>query len=106
LDALTGDYRSTEVFTDREKLAIEWAEEVTRNSAKHNRQLFAALSKFFNAQEIVELTINAAMFNMINRINDSLHVELEEQELVDQIKASVFLDEGAMSEYVRRAADI
>ena len=46
------------------------------------------------------MTILAAMFNMINRINDSLDVDLEEQTEVNKIKKSLKLNKSSYGEYL------
>jgi hypothetical protein len=105
LDALNGDdWRSSALFDDREKLAIEWAEAVTLNRARRETALFERLTQAFSTQEVIELTLATAMFNMINRLNDSLQVDLEDQDQVDLIKRSVRLDNAALHAYVLRAA--
>jgi hypothetical protein len=42
---------------------------------------------------------------MINRVNESLHVDLEDQTQIDLIKKSVHLDGAALRAYVLRAAE-
>lgn len=95
------DHLTSAAFTDRERLAISWAEAVTLNTARRDMALFAALEDEFSSQEIVELTFAIAMFNMINRVNESLHVDLEDQSEVDKIRKSVDLDTDAMRDYVK-----
>ncbi len=103
LDALSGDYRRSDLFDERERLAIEWAEKVTENTARYDEALFGRLRNRFSDQEIVELTMASALFNMTNRINDSLRVDLENQDEVDKIKRSVRVDARALHDYVERA---
>ena len=46
------------------------------------------------------MTILAAMFNMLNRINDSLDVDLEEQGEINKIKKSLHLKTDAYGDYL------
>ena len=46
------------------------------------------------------MTILCAMFNMINRINDSLDVDLEDTGEIDKIQKSLILDPTKMTDYL------
>ena len=46
------------------------------------------------------MTILAAMFNMLNRINGSLDVDLEEQGEINKIKKSLHLKTEAYGDYL------
>jgi hypothetical protein len=59
-------------------LAIAWGEAVTLNLAGGDDALFARLKTHFSDQEIIELTMAAALWNMTNRLNESLHTQLEQ----------------------------
>ena len=72
----------------------------TNNSANSNDKLFADLKEVFTEKQIVEMTILAAMFNMLNRINDSLDVDLEEQGEINKIKKSLHLKTEAYGDYL------
>ena len=72
LDALQGNaYRSSPLFDEREKAAVAWAEAVTLNTAKSDKALWETMRRLFTDAEIVEITMASAMFNMINRLNDT-----------------------------------
>jgi alkylhydroperoxidase family enzyme len=78
LQALQGDaYRSSPLFNEREKATIAWAEAVTRNTAKGDKALWETMRRLFSDAEIIEITLASAMFNMINRLNDTFWTELE-----------------------------
>ena len=94
------DFSDPDLFTHEEVLAIKWAESVTNNSANSNDKLFADLKEVFTEKQIVEMTILAAMFNMLNRINDSLDVDLEEQGEINKIKKSLHLKTDAYGDYL------
>jgi len=64
----------------REKAAIAWSEAMTLNTAKYPGQAWDDMRRLFTDTEIVEISMAAAMFNMINRLNDSFWTELESVE--------------------------
>jgi uncharacterized peroxidase-related enzyme len=81
LEAMQGDaYRASPLFDEREKAVIAWSEAVTRNTAKSDKALWETMRRLFSDAEIVEITLAAAMFNMINRLNDTFWTELETTE--------------------------
>ena len=78
LAAMQGDaWRDSPLFDEREKAVIAWAEAVTRNTAKSDKTLWERMKRLFSDAEIVEITLASAMFNMINRLNDTFWTELE-----------------------------
>ena len=106
LDAIEGSrYLESDLFSERERLAIAWAESVTLNRARSDGKLFGQLEGCFTSQEIVELTFAIAMFNMINRVNESLHVDLEDEQEIVKIRSRVDLNEAALRAYVAALAD-
>jgi uncharacterized peroxidase-related enzyme len=81
IQALSGDgYKSSAAFSEREKAAIAWAEAMTLNTAKSDSVVWQNMRNHFSEAEIVEISLAAAMFNMINRLNDSFWTELESEE--------------------------
>ena len=57
-----------------EKIAVRYAEEVTKDATKVNDEIFEELKKYYNDAQIVEITAAISLFNYINRFNDSLHI--------------------------------
>jgi alkylhydroperoxidase family enzyme len=81
LEALQGDaYRTSPLFDEREKAAIAWSEAMTNNTAPRDKEAWENMKKHFTDTEIVEISLACAMFNMINRLNDSFWTELETPE--------------------------
>jgi alkylhydroperoxidase family enzyme len=81
LEALKGDaYRTSTRFNEKEKAVIAWAEAMTRNTAARDKKVWEDMRRLFNDTEIVEISLACAMFNMINRLNDSFWTELESEE--------------------------
>jgi len=106
IDAIGGDlYLDSELFTDREKAAIEWAQHVTLNTARSRDDVFERLAAHFDAAEIVELTLMSVFFNMFNRLMDSLRVDVEVPSEVDLIKSSLHLDPERVRGYLGTILD-
>jgi uncharacterized peroxidase-related enzyme len=78
LEAMKGDaWKTSALFSEREKAVIAWSEAVTQNTAKSDKALWETMKRLFSDAEIVEVTLASAMFNMINRLNDTFWTELE-----------------------------
>jgi alkylhydroperoxidase family enzyme len=60
--------------TERECLAVEYAELVTRDSNRVPDVFFEHLSSVFSDSEIVELTFHTGFITMLNRFNNALQV--------------------------------
>jgi alkylhydroperoxidase family enzyme len=81
LEALKGDaYRTSPRFNEKEKAVIAWSEAMTLNTAARDKKVWDDMRRLFNNTEIVEISLACAMFNMINRLNDSFWTELESVE--------------------------
>jgi 8-oxo-dGTP diphosphatase len=63
-------------FSEPEKAAIRYARELTRNAAADEER--AALLEHFNDEQVVEITLVAAMANFTNRFNNGLGIQPEE----------------------------
>ena len=57
------------------------------------------LRGLFNEAEIVEISLACAMFNMINRLNDSFRTELEPEEYNRRQHGAVGVTRDALEEY-------
>lgn len=101
----TDEYLQSKTLSEAEKAAVRWAEAVTLNTAAKDDDLFAVMKRLFTDAEIVELTMVSAMFNMINRLNDSLQVPIEEQDEIGLIKRSLNLDPAKLRAYVAWVAE-
>ena len=94
------EFYESPLFEKKEILALKWAKAVTLNQAAKNNLLFKELQNNFTGKQIAEMTILCAMFNMINRINDSLDVDLEDTSEIDKIQKSLILDPTKMTDYL------
>jgi uncharacterized peroxidase-related enzyme len=106
IEDLENDYVASETLSDRDKAAVRWAEAVTRNEAARDKDAFEALKEWYDEDEILELTWVSALFNMFNRVHDSLHIDIEIQREVDLIKRSARVSDVAIAETAARLADV
>lgn len=74
-DALA-DWRSSDVFDEREKAALAYVEEATRTKQVSDAT-FAELAKHFDERGIAELTLLNAIENFYNLLNLPLEVEAD-----------------------------
>jgi alkylhydroperoxidase family enzyme len=101
-DALREDYRGSALFNEREKAAIAWAEAMTLNTAKRDDVVWKELRRLFSDAEIVEISLAAGMFAMINRLNDSFRTELESEEYNRRQHGAVGVTAAALEDYACR----
>ena len=94
------EYANSSLFKKEEVLALKWAEAVTLNKAAKDDALFNELKSCYTETQIAEMTILCAMFNMINRINDSLDVDLEDTTEINKIQRSLVLEPKKMTHYL------
>jgi len=76
----TDAWKTSETFSARDKATIAWSEAMTLNTAKQDRALWADMKRLFSESEIVEISMCCGLFNLLNRLNDSLWVELEPED--------------------------
>lgn len=71
IKALAFFHRSP-AFDEKEKAVILFAERITRGAAAIRPSALDELKKYFNDDQIVELTLATALANFTNRFNDAL----------------------------------
>jgi len=62
-------------FSDAEKAALAYAQQLTLDAHGVDEKLFARLREHYDEGEIVEISAMAGLFNYFNRVNDALLVE-------------------------------
>ena len=62
-------------FTDAEKAALAYAQQLTFDAHGVDDALFARLRAHYDEGEIVEISAMAGVFNYFNRVNDALQME-------------------------------
>jgi alkylhydroperoxidase family enzyme len=68
------NWKDTKILGERERTAIEYAEEVSKTPVRVSDELFERMRKFFNEKQIVELTASIAYENYRARFNHALHI--------------------------------
>ena len=69
-------WREVDLYTDRERAALQWAEAVTRVSEGHvPDEAFAAARAHFSEQELVDLTMAVVAINGWNRLAIAFRAE-------------------------------
>ena len=101
-DALQEGYGSSALFNDKEKAVLAWSEAMTLNTAKRDGAHWDDMRRLFNDAEIIEISMACALFNMINRLNDSFRTELEPEEYNRRQHGAVGVTGAALDEYACR----
>jgi alkylhydroperoxidase family enzyme len=68
---------TSELFDDREKTALEYAEAITFTDRKVTEELFVRVRAHFSEPEIVELTAAVALENFRSKFNVALGIEAQ-----------------------------
>lgn len=68
------EWSNSSMFTDIEKTVLEYAEAMTLSDREVTDDLFQKMKKFFNDDEIIELTAIAAFQNMSTKFNSALDI--------------------------------
>ena len=73
--AAVANWRDSPLFSDAERVALEYAERMTITGQKVDDALFAKLKQHYSEAEIVELTAAIALENFRSKFNPTLGVE-------------------------------
>lgn len=65
-------------FDDATRVVLDFAQELTLHPGAVAESTFSALRTHFSESQIVEITMLAALYNMVNRFNAGLELDLEE----------------------------
>jgi alkylhydroperoxidase family enzyme len=68
-------WRDSTLFSEPERVALEYAERITYTDQKVDDALFARLKEHFTEAQIVELTAAVALENFRSKFNPTLGVE-------------------------------
>ena len=69
------EFENRSDFTEQEKIALRFAERMTRESHTVDEALWAELRRHFDEGEVVELAAAIGLFNYFNRFNNALEME-------------------------------
>jgi AhpD family alkylhydroperoxidase len=70
-----GRWENDAELSERERLALEYADAVTLSGAEVSDELFEHLRKEFSEAEIIELTFTVAVENLFSKFHNALQVE-------------------------------
>ena len=70
-------WRDSKLFSEAERLALEYAERITWTDQKVDDALVEALKKHFTDPQIVEMTAAIAMENFRSKFNPPLGIEAQ-----------------------------
>jgi alkylhydroperoxidase family enzyme len=68
---------TSELFDEREKTALEYAEAITFTDRKVTEELFSRVRAYFSEPQIVELTAAIALENFRSKFNVALGIEAQ-----------------------------
>ena len=77
LEAALGDYKKSQLFSPREKLALELCERMTYTNKRVTDRFFNRLKKHFSEEELVELAAIIALENFRSKVNPVFAVEAQ-----------------------------
>jgi AhpD family alkylhydroperoxidase len=67
---LLAAWRDVPLFTERERAALQWTEEITRVGQQGiSDELYEFTKRFFKEKELVDLTLAVILINGYNRLN-------------------------------------
>jgi alkylhydroperoxidase family enzyme len=67
------------LFSDKEQLALRFAEQATRAPARVSDELVVQLRQHFSEGEVVELAAVVGLMNFTNKVHEALALPLEEK---------------------------
>ena len=75
--AAVANWRDSGLFTEAERVALEYAERMTITGQKVDDALFARLKQHYSEAQIVELTAAIALENFRSKFNPALGIEAQ-----------------------------
>ena len=75
--AEVGTWRGSALFSDAERVALEYAEQITHTDKRVDDELFARLRLYYSEAQLVELTAAIALENFRSKFNPPLAIEAQ-----------------------------
>ena len=69
------DYAKSPLYTEEERVALEYADAITLSDRDVDDALFARVREFYDEDQVVELTATIAWENSSSKFNRALRVE-------------------------------
>ncbi len=85
------DSAASDLFTEREKVAVHLAEVMTLDAHRYTEADFSRLRKHFEEGEIIELMAAIGLFNYFNRFNNLLQMEPTQPASQEELAAAGLL---------------
>jgi alkylhydroperoxidase family enzyme len=82
------DWRDSTLFSEPERVALDYAERMTITGQKVDDELFARLKRHYTEKQIVELSAAIALENFRSKLNPALGVEAQGFCLIPEHKQS------------------
>ena len=79
--AAVWEYRTSPLYTDAERVALDFALAAAAVPNDVTDEMFAALRKHWSDNQVVEIVAVIALFGFLNRWNDTMATPLEEEPL-------------------------
>jgi alkylhydroperoxidase family enzyme len=70
-------WRGSALFSDAERVALEYAERITNTDQQVDDELFTRLKQHYNEAQIVELTAAVALENFRSKFNPALKIDAQ-----------------------------
>lgn len=77
VEAALGDYKKSDLFSQREKLALELCERMTYTNKRVTDRFFNRMKKHFSEEELVELAAIIGLENFRSKFNPVFAVEAQ-----------------------------
>ena len=75
--AEVASWRDSRLFSEAERVALDYAERMTITGQKVDDELFGRLRRHFSEAQVVELTAAVALENFRSKLNPALGVEAQ-----------------------------
>lgn len=72
------NYKASSLFSQREKVALEYADRITITELDVDDHFFAEVQRHFTEDEIVELTATIAWENCSSKFNRALRIDSQQ----------------------------
>jgi alkylhydroperoxidase family enzyme len=77
--AAVWEFRTSPLFNDKERVALEFAIAAASQPNDVNDELFERMKRHWSEGEIVEITALVSYFGFMNRFNDTMATPLEDE---------------------------